>query len=148
MTLEDLLANSGITLFAIMTLVQIAPIKINPWSAIVAWIGKALNSNVLNKLNELQDQQEETQIRLDEYILKNDERNANVIRGNILRFDNELLRGIPHTQESYIEVLTDIDQYERYCANHPLYRNNRAVCAIRHIESDYEERLKNNNFLK
>ena len=99
MSIQEILASSGGALVILMTLVQIAPIKVNPWSAIGKMIGKALNGDVIAKLNEVQG-------RLDEHIRIDDERNADAHRVQILRFNRELLQdNIPHTQEDFIEAL-------------------------------------------
>ena len=84
---------------------------------------------------------------LNEHIRVDDERNADSIRAYILRFNMELVRGILHTREDFIEVLTKIDEYERYCGSHKDYRNNRAVSAISNIKRVYEERLEKRDFL-
>ena len=65
----------------------------------------------------------------------------------ILSFNRELLQdNIPHTQEDFIETLSEIDFYERYCKEHPEYENNRAVLAIQNIERVYSEMLEKHNF--
>ena len=69
-------------------------------------------------------------------------------RMEILRFNNELLRSIDHTKEEFIEVLAEIDAYERFCEDHPDYPNNRAVLAIENIRENYKERLKKHDFLQ
>ena len=140
MSIQEIVASSGGTLLILMTLVQIAPIKVNPWSKIVKAIGKALNGDVMTKLNEVQG-------RLDEHIRIDDERNADAHRVQILRFNRELLQdNIPHTQEDFIEALSEIDFYERYCREHPEYENNRAVLAIQNIERVYSDRLEKHDF--
>jgi len=57
--LEFFKSGSGL-LLVLLTLVQIAPIKVNPWSAIFKAIGKSINKDVLKMLNTLKDAQEET----------------------------------------------------------------------------------------
>lgn len=54
MSIQEILTAGGGTLIVLLTLVQIAPIKLNPWSAIVKWIGHALNAEVLEGLFQLQ----------------------------------------------------------------------------------------------
>lgn len=154
MTAKDILLSGGGLLFILMTLVQITPIKVNPWSALgkqalrlFQAIGKAFNSGVLNELVKIKASQQEMQRRLDEHIKIDDERNADEHRLRILRFNNELLRDIPHTQEDFIEVLAEIDFYEDFCDTHPEYKNNRAVLAIAHIKKVYNERLDKHDFL-
>ncbi len=60
----------------------------------------------------------------------------------ILRFNRELLQEAPHTQEDFIEALSEIDFYEHYCKSHPEYENNRAVLAIENIKRAYMEWLE------
>ncbi|MCI8386225.1 MAG: hypothetical protein HFE95_07315 [Acutalibacter sp.] len=76
-------------------------------------------------------------------IRADDERDADAHRARILHFNNELLRSIPHTKEEFVEILSSIDVYERYCQDHPEYRNNRAVHAIANIGRVYDDRLRN-----
>lgn len=118
-----------------MTLIQIAPVKLNPWSAIAKAIGKAMGIEAIEK-------------KLDAHITMDDQRNADGHRSRILHFNNELLRGIDHTKEDFIEALREIDEYEKYCADHPEYPNNRAALAIENIRDTYKERLKKHDFLQ
>lgn len=149
MSIQEILASSGGALVILMTLVQLAPIKVNPWSAIARMFGKALNSDVIEKLDKLEKVQAKTQARLEEHILMDDRRTADTHRILILRFNRELLAGnIPHTQEDFIEILHEIDVYERYCREHPDYENNRAVLAIQNIERVYSEKMEEHDFSK
>ena len=69
MSLKDIFLNGGGILLILMTLVQIAPIKINPWSAIAKLIGRAINGEVLKKLDSVEK-------RLDCHITTDDRRTA------------------------------------------------------------------------
>ena len=147
MTLAELLGWGGGGLFLLLTLVQLAPIKVNPWSWLAGLIGRAVNREVLGKLDSLGRAQAKNRQRLDEHIRADDERDADAHRARILHFNNELLRSIPHTKEEFVEILSSIDVYERYCQDHPEYRNNRAVHAIANIGRVYDDRLRNHDFL-
>ena len=136
MSLKEILLDGGGVLLILMTLIQIAPIKVNPWSA----LGRVFNKDVLNEV-------QETRKALEEHIRIDDERDADAHRQRILQFNNELLRNIPHTKEDFTEVLAEIDDYEKYCRDHPDYKNNRAVHAIAHIGKVYDERLEKHDFL-
>ena len=111
MSLDQILLGGGGVVLVLMTLIQIAPIKINPWSA----IGRVFNKDVLNIVKE-------TRKVLEEHIRIDDERDADSHRQRILQFNNELLRDIPHTKEDFTEVLAEIDEYEKYCREHPDYK--------------------------
>ncbi len=86
--------------------------------------------------------------KLDSHIDMDDRRTADGHRARVLHFNNELLRSIDHTKEEFIEVLAEIDAYERFCEDHPDYPNNRAVLAIENIRENYKERLKKHDFLQ
>ena len=147
MSIKEILLNGGGVLLVLLTVIQIAPIKVNPWSAIARLLGKAINADVLQELDDVKGDVKETQKTLDEHIRMDDERNADSHRQRILAFNNELLRDIPHTEEDFIEVLGEIDFYEDYCKTHPEYKNNRAIHAIAHISRVYDERLEKHDFL-
>ena len=134
MNVQELLAGGGGLLLVLMTLMQIAPVKINPWSWLARAIGRAVNAEVIKKL--------------DDHITMDDRRTTDGHRARILHFNNELLRDIGHTQEEFFEVLAEIDAYEDYCREHPEYPNNRAVLAIENIQEVYKERLKKHDFLQ
>ena len=134
MTIQEIAGGGGCLLLALMTIVQIAPIKINPWSWLAEAIGRAINAEVIKKL--------------DAHITMDDRRTADGHRARILHFNNELLRDIGHTQAEFFEVLAEIDAYEKYCREHPEYPNNRAVLAIENIQEVYKERLKKRDFLQ
>ena len=141
MNLNEVILGGGGILLVAMTLIQIAPIEVNPWSYIAKAVGRAINSDVLEELKEVKKD-------LADHIRIDGEQNADEHRGRILRFNNELLRDIPHTKEEFVEVLADIDFYERYCETHKEYKNNRAIHAIANISRVYDERLIKHDFLR
>lgn len=143
---EIIMSGVGVAV-VLLSLVEIAPIKINPWSALARILGRAFNAEVIKTMNEIREAQKETSKKLENHIKADDRREADKCRARILKFNNELLRGIPHTKEDFIEALKDIDDYERYCDEHKDYENGRAVHAIANIDRVYDERLKKNDFL-
>lgn len=140
MSIQELLTGGGGLVVLALTVIQVAPVKINPWSAIAKAIGRAINAEVLAEL-------ERTRIKLDDHIRTDDERAADMHRARILRFNQELIRQIPHTREEFIEVLTEIDRYQQFCREPPDYPNSRAVHAIANIGRVYDERLQKHDFL-
>ncbi len=141
MSIQEILLGGGGVLLFVMSVVQIAPIEIKPWSAIARAFGRAINAEVLRDLKTVKQD-------LTDHIRIDGERDADEHRARILRFNNELLRDIPHTKEEFIDVLADIDFYERYCRDHENYKNNRAVHAIANISRVYDDRLREHDFLK
>ncbi len=146
MTLEQILLGGGVGLAGLLTLIQISPIKFNPWSVIARAIGRAINKEVLEKLRAVEDEQQIIKEEIAKQKAKADEREADGWRADILRFNMELVNHTQHTREDYIEILAIIDDYETYCDAHRNYENNRAIHAVANIERCYDDRLKNNDF--
>lgn len=144
---SDLLPMLPPVLVALLSLVEVSPIKINPWSGLAKWLGRAINGEVLSTMQIIQTAQKAQADALAAHIKADDERNADTLRMRVLHFNNELLRGDRHTREDFIEILAVIDAYEQYCKNHPNYRNNRASHAVANIGRVYDERLKLRDFL-
>lgn len=139
-TIKQIALGGGGMLLIIMTLVQISPIKINPWSWIARCIGRAINGEVLAKVDNLS-------CELADHKEKSEERHATLCRAHILRFGDEVLHGIPHSKEGYDNILLDIDAYEEYCEKHPGYKNNVAIATIKNIKRMYQKHLEEDSFL-
>lgn len=148
MSIQEIVTKGGGILVIVLTLVQLTPIKINPWSWLAKTIGRAINSDVIKELDAVKAQQTDIQNRLEEHIVSDDRRTIDAKRRAILNFNNELCRGERHTKEAFIEVLHDIDEYEAYCKVHEDYPNNRAICAIENIKETYKRTLKKGDFLQ
>lgn len=126
MSLNEIITSGGGVLLILLTIIQLAPIKINPWSKIAKIIGRALNTEVMDKLNESE---------------------ATNCRYRILRFDDEIRHKVKHTEEHFNQIMEDIDDYERYCSGHPNYKNSKAVSAIENTRRTYEKCRRENSFL-
>ena len=147
MTLDDLFVGGGVGVVAVLSLLEIAPIKVNPWSAIARGLGRAFNAEVLADLKAVQQAQQDTRSALDKHQAADDEYKAECHRAALLAFNTSLLRGELHTQEDFFDAFRHIDQYEDYCRSHPGYKNNRASHAIANIGRVYDELLKARDFL-
>lgn len=120
--------------------IEIIPIKINPWTWLARRIGKAILGDVTEQLSWISEQ-------LKSHIEADARDKAKRLRVRILRFADELLQGERHSQEHFNEILEDITEYNRYCATHPDFPNDKAAISIGHIENVYRARLENNDFL-
>ena len=140
MSLYELMGSGCGLLFIIMTVFQIAPIKINPWSCLAKRIGKAINGEIIVKVDKLGE---------DLHSLRSecDQREANSCRTRILRFNDEVAHDVHHSKEHFDQTLLDITTYENYCDSHPGYKNNIAAMAIERIKDTYEQCGKEGSFL-
>ena len=126
MSLNEIITSGGGVLLILLTIIQLAPIKVNPWSKIARAIGRAMNVEIMDKLNESE---------------------ATDARYRILRFDDEIRHHVKHTEEHFNQIMDDIDEYERYCSTHPNYKNSKAVLAIENTRRTYERCRRENSFL-
>ena len=140
MAVQDLLLPCGGLLIVLLTLIQIAPIKINPWSAIAKALGRAINKEMMDKLESLD--KEMKQLR-DATALES----ALNCRVRIIHFGDETLHGQKHTKEHFDQILRDIDKYEHYCSTHPEFENNVTVLTSARIKEIYQKRLADGDFL-
>lgn len=139
-TIKQLGLYGGGIVFILMTLIQISPIKINPWSWIGRCIGRLINGEVLEKVEALS--KDVKQNKADD-----DEQWASLSRTHILSFGDEILHGVLHSKERFNQILLDISKYEKYCNEHPQYLNNIATATIKQIKKTYQKCLDENNFL-
>lgn len=129
-----------ITLIGTVTLIQIAPIKINPWS----WIAKIVRKFLLGGVDET----------LNRIIKKIDDLEAQVkedkvlqSRRYILQFADELYNGEQHSREHFDEILRACDSYEHYCDSHPEFKNNKTVMSTKLIKDTYARLMEEHKFL-
>ena len=134
-----LLPSCG-ALFILSLIIRIPKLEINIWSFLGRKIGNTINHDVLLKLDTLE-------TKLDNHIQENLVDEVGQTRKRILRFNDELLHMEKHSKEHFVEILSDIDDYEQYCDLHPEYPNNRAVLAIKNIKRVYAECLQDDDFL-
>ena len=102
MTLADLIckySSEGIlVIVGILTLIQITPIRINPWSAIGKWIGRFFTHDLIRNIMELNKTVQAYSVKLSNLEHKLDEHNAIESRIRIIRFGDEISHNILHSK--------------------------------------------------
>lgn len=140
MSILEIMGCGGGVAAIIMTLLQVSAIKINPWSFLARKFGRAVNREIIEKVDHL----EQDVQRIER---KQDRERAVTARIRILRFADEMQDGRKHTKEHYDQTLEDIKVYEDYCDADKDFRNNIAVITIQYIKENYGERLRKHDFL-
>lgn len=105
MNLKEIISqlNAGYVVAGIavlLSLIQISPLKLNPWDKLLGWFGKKLNGETEKRLKAV-----EKQIR-DMWI--------NNHRQSILTFAREARAGIEHSSDEWTNVLNVAEEYEKY----------------------------------
>ncbi len=126
---------------ALLSLIEVTKIKINPWSWIFGRIGKMVNKELLTKVDALGK-------KLDNHIADAELRTAVQCRVRILRFADELIAQPDrlHTLEHFNQILDDITAYEHYCDDHPNFENEKAVLSAAHIKRVYAHCQEKHSF--
>lgn len=130
----------AVILVAVSGLIQIAPIKLNPWSSLARAIGRAINKDIIDRVSSVEKD-------IKEFREQEDEREAKSHRMRILRFGDEIRHHQLHSAEHYNDVLQDISDYESYCKKHPEFKNQKAKATIKLIIDAYAEHMMKNDFL-
>ena len=147
LTMGELLGWGSAAVVALSGVVEFSKIKINPWTWLARHVGRAINGEVLDKMDTLNERVDKLSGKVDQCEARQDERDAKTARTHILRFGDEVRIGISHSKESFDEVLADITAYESYCNAHPEFPNNRTRAAEAFIEEVYDKCLRDNSFL-
>ena len=145
--IEKNFLDGGIILICLLTLIQIAPIKINPWSGLISFIGNIFNKQLREEIDNIKKLIEETDKKVN--IVTNKLEEAVIIssRSRMLKFGDDVSKGKNHSKEHYAQILEDINKYEIYCHDNPNFKNNMTEITINIIKKTYEEKLKTNDFL-
>ena len=103
--------------------------------------------NILDRKKDKQDQIiseiNEMRSELNKHIEDDEKHRADMSRARILRFSDELRRGISHSEESFNNILEDIDNYISYCTQQEsVYINSKANAAIRNIKTTHDKCIR------
>lgn len=72
---------------------------------------------------------------------------AKICRSRIIRFNDELLNNMHHSKSMFDTILIDCSDYEKYCTEHPKFRNSVATEAIENIKRTYRKCEEEHDFL-
>ncbi len=136
-----------VALVVLTSLVEVSPLRINPWSAIAKAVGRALNGEVIKKMDDLSTEVRQLEQRVTNIQDVADERAADAARRDILNFADSLLHYTPHSKDSFDDILRRCTEYERYCEANSSYKNNVTASSIHLIMKEYEKCMEENSFL-
>lgn len=126
-------------LLVISFFIQVSPIKINPWSSLVKWIGKILTSNLDNRL-------EKVQSTITDIGASIDQNQKDRIRWQVLDFANSCREGRKHSKDEFQHVITLNDKYKKLLKKTD-DKNGVFDAEYDFIQSIYKERQEKNDFV-
>lgn len=124
--------NPGFTLIGALTLIQIAPIKLDPWSKVISFVRSELVGKLEKNMAEL---------RRDV-----DEEKADRLRWDILDFGNSCRNGRRHSREEWKHCIDQLEKYESFCEKRKI-ENGVIKEDGKYIRSLYQERNSKNDWL-
>lgn len=128
-------------------MIKIPKIELNLWNWIGRTVGRSINKEMMDQVNDLQSEIKGMKTEIDTLKKEEELERMRQARQRILRFNDEILFEKRHSKEHFDEILDDIDTYEEYCRTHEEYENNKAVLAIATIREVYKDCLKTHDFL-
>ena len=108
----------------LMSVIEIAPVKFNPWDSFLGWVGKKMNRRMEDRLDSLQKQVTDMWV--------------NAHRQSILTFAREARSGVQHSNDEWGNVLTVAAEYEAYCEKEDL-ANGIVKADTEYIRNLYQE---------
>ena len=130
-------------------IVEVTPIKLNPWSWIAKKVGKAINGEVLADLGALKKKNGELEAAVENVKAALAEKDAKDARTAILRFGDELIfyPERKYSKDRFDEAAQRITEYDKYCEEHPEFPNHMTQSTSKLILEEYERRMTEHDFL-
>jgi len=131
--LAELMAdNLTLTIGVVASIVEVAPIKINPWSRIFNWIAEAIVGDLKKEFFEFKKDSEA--------------KTADRMRWDILSFANSCRRGQEHSKDEWWHCISQIKEYEEYTQKKNII-NGVIEEDSEYLRELYHERNLKNDFL-
>ena len=124
--------NLTLTIGVVASIVEVAPIKINPWSRIFKWIAEAIVGDLKKEFFEFKKDSEA--------------KTADRMRWDILSFANSCRRGQEHSKDEWWHCISQIKEYEDYTKRKGIV-NGVIEEDSEYLRELYHERNLKNDFL-
>lgn len=147
---KEILDNVGVLILTVIFgsgLIQIAPIKINPWSWLIQRIGREAGKELYEKLESLEEKVDDLDERVKAHEGQREEQENVGRRRRILRFADECRKNEKHSLEHFNEILDDISEYKQYCSDHPKFKNDKCAISVEFVEKAYKHCVETDDFL-
>lgn len=131
--------NIWALVIALSAIIQIAPIKLNPWSSLFKWIGSKINEDLNKKVDKLTEDVNDLSSQR-----KEDEKDR--IRWEVLDFANSCRNGQKHTKDEFQHIIALNDKYNKLLEE-TNDKNGVFEAEYEYIQTLYKERQEKNDFL-
>ena len=139
MTLGQLAGSAAAVAAVLSVFVEIAPVKVRPVTAFLAWLGRKINGAVLGKVERLEQ-------KLDELDRKTDENEVDRIRWESLDFANSCRGGQRHTKDAFDHIIAQNTKYHRMIQARGM-QNGQVDLEFEYIADIFRRCLRESDFL-
>ena len=101
LTAGELAGWAVVLIVLLFSLIQISPLRMNPWDNILGWVGQKVNGDMQAQLKELKKHVQ------DMWVASH--------RQTVLMFAREARAGVEHSSDEWTNVLNIIAEYEAFC---------------------------------
>lgn len=133
-------------IFGLSVIIQITPIKLNPWSKLFKWLGNAINGEVKESINNMNTTigSMNTKITNMESEMRANEKDR--IRWEVLDFANSCHNGVNHSKDEFLHIITLNDKYKELLK---LTKDNNGVfdAEYQYVYDLFQQKQKDNSFL-
>lgn len=140
-------AGWAVIILLAMTVIQISPIKLDPWTKIANFIERGLNKMVLEKVDKIGKKVDLVEEKLNNHILESESSALQQKRSDILSFGSSIISGKNYNKEKFDFMISCCDEYEKYCHENKV-ANGVADATIKEIRRIYSVRLSEGSFLR
>lgn len=130
--LIDFVKQPEIIIVSAITIVEVTPIKLNPWKWLFSLLSNLLYGEMKKDIKELKRDFEETK--------------AQDKRWHILNFANNCRQGKKHSREEWNHVISELAEYEAYTETKEI-TNGVIEENAKYLRELYHERIKKNDFI-
>ena len=136
----ELIIDNALSIIAILgVFFEITPIKINPISSLLKYIGEKLNENVMNEVTSMKAEIK----KIDDKV---DQNEIDRIRWEILDFANSCRNGRKHTREEFLHIIDLNTKYHKIIDAKQI-ENGQIDIEFAFIKRLYNRCLEENSFL-
>lgn len=139
LTIRQIIGDGALIFLAVSTVIEITPIKWNPISSILSWLGNKMNSQVIARVDKLEE-------KLDSQDKKIDMNEVDRIRWEILSFANECRKDRRHTKDEFDHIIKLHDKYEKILDSREM-KNGLITIEFEYIKDIYNNCMKEDSFL-
>ena len=139
--------NGMVSLGVVLSIfVEITPIKINPVSTLLKFIGSNINADLKAEISAVKAEVTTTKEGLEKLDNKVDNNEIDRIRHKILDFSNTCRNNRKHTREEFLHIIALNEKYHKILDERG-ETNGQIDIEYDYIESIYRKCLENNSFL-